>query len=185
MIGSVEGNLEIQNLIGAQIQRVSGSGKYSQTGVVRSVVNDVTPLRQAYAEFTSCWAGHRDQLPALLFAEFDRFAVCRIDEASNGGGNADVVHQPDPLSNRSSPDFLISPADLRRPVRSIVIALSLDAYRKRAHHLARANAIKGRPVVALAIHQTRRERIPANKPLRLSLGQVFCVQISTQFRGRG
>src|SRR5580704_123158 len=109
------------------------------------------PLRKACAEFTSCRAGHRHQPPALLFAEFDRFTVRRIDEAPNGGRNAEVVHQPDPLSHRSGPDFLISPADLRRPVGSIVIALSLDAHWKRAHHLARANAIKGCPIVALTV----------------------------------
>ncbi len=122
--------------------------------MVRSVVYDVMPRRQACAEFASGRAGHRDQLPALLFAEFDRFAARRINEASNRGWNAEVVHQPNPLANRSSPDFLISPADLRRPVGSIVIALSLNAHWKRAHYLARANTIKGCPVVALAVHQT-------------------------------
>src|SRR5580658_3771080 len=99
------------------------------------------------------------QLATSFFPELDRVMIVRIGDSSDGRGNAEVLHQPDPLSNRCGPYFLISPADLCRPIRSIVIALGFNPDGKSADHLTRADTIERRPVVTLAVHQALAKRI--------------------------
>src|SRR6202035_1843346 len=84
-------------------------------------------------------------LASLLFTELNRLAARRIGSSAHRGRHADVVHQPYPLANGLRPHFFIGPANLVRPVRDVSEPLGFNADRKRANHLARADAVQRRP----------------------------------------
>ena len=124
------------------------------------------------------------QLAALLFSEFNRVVARRIRGSSHGDRHADILHQPDPLPYRLRPHLFVGPANLVGPVGGVVKTFRFNADRKRANHLARTHAVERRPVIALAVHHTGRERIPADEPLSLLLRQVFRFQIASQMGRR-
>src|SRR5437879_300359 len=103
-----------------------------------------------------------NQLTTSFFPELDWVMVGWICNALCGRGDADVLHEPYPLSNWRSPHFLIGPTDLRRPIRGVVVTLGFNPHRESADHLTRTDAVERSPVVAFAVHQTRRERIAPN-----------------------
>src|ERR1700751_370850 len=96
-----------------------------------------------------------NQLAISFLAELDRVTVSWIRNSSDGCRHADDLHEPYPLSNWRSPHFLISPANLCGPIRSVVVALGFNPHRKGTDHLTRTDAIKGSPVITLGVHQTR------------------------------
>src|SRR5271169_1232123 len=129
-------------------------------------------------EFAIPQTRRRDgHLTTPLFAEHDRFAARRIGLSTHGGRHTDIFHQPYPLPYGLGPHLFIGPANLGGPVWGVVEALGFNSHRKRANHLARTNAVKRRPVVAFAVHDTSGERIAADEPLSLFLGQVFGFEI--------
>src|ERR1700684_3804413 len=123
--------------------------------------------------------GHSGKLPARLFAEFNRFVPPGVSRPAHRGGDGNVLHQPYPLTYRLSPDFFIRPANLCRPVGSVVEALGFNTDRKRTHHLARAHAIERCPVITFAVHHSGSEGIAPDQPLRLLLSQVFGLEIAS------
>src|ERR1700758_4156391 len=99
------------------------------------------------------------QLATFFFPELDGVVVSWVRNSSYRCRDADVLHEPYPLTHWRSPYFLISPANLRWPVRSIVVALGFNPHRQSAHHLTRTDAVERCPVITLAVHQTGGERI--------------------------
>src|ERR1700680_1508611 len=115
-------------------------------------------------EFSKRTRSRGCDLTAFLFVELDRFVARRIGHSSDDGRHTDVLHQPDPLPDRLGPYLFISPANLGRPVRSVVEAFSFNANRKCADHLPRTDTVQRRPVVSLAVHHAGSERIAGDYP---------------------
>jgi hypothetical protein len=105
-----------------------------------------------------------------------------VRDAPNHGRTVEVPHQPYPLPDGLRPYLLICPADLRRPIRRVVVSLCLDPHGKSTNHFAGANAIERGPIVPFAIHNACRKRITSHEPLRLFFSQFICVQIVANLR---
>src|ERR1700692_1835631 len=126
---------------------------------------------------------HSCKLAAGLFADFHRLVVRGIARPAEGGGDGNVLHQPYPLAYRLGPDLFIGPANLCRPVGSVVEALGFNPNWKRTHHLARAHAVQRSPVITFAVHYAGGKGIASDQPLRLLLSQVFGLKIASQLSG--
>src|SRR5579862_248579 len=138
-------------------------------------------LRHGKFELVARRAGSRRRHPpALLLTELHRFVAPGVCPPSHGGGNRDILHQPNPLSDRLRPHLFVGPANLGGPIGCVIEALSFNPYRKRANNLAGANTVKRGPVISLAVHQAGGERITAYKPFGLSLSQVISLEIAAQ-----
>src|SRR5215469_4116931 len=94
-----------------------------------------------------------NDLATALFTELHRLMVSRVSGPSDTGRQRDILHQPYPLADRLRPDFFIGPTDLCWPIGGVVYVFGFDSDRKRSHHWTGTDAVEGRPIIALAVHQ--------------------------------
>ena len=59
-----------------------------------------------------------------------------ICNAFDNRGAAQVMHEPDPFTDRLGPDLFVGPADLCRPIRRVRVTPGFNAHRNSPDHLS-------------------------------------------------
>ena len=168
-------------MFATQIDRVGATRKSCQRCVRVAIRDSVLSLRHSGAEVPTRIDGRHKQGMRRLIEQFNSASTRGgIDHSAHNRWTGEVPHQPDPFARRLSPYFLVGPADLVGPIRHIGGSFRLNSHRNRPNHLAGPDAVQRGPVIAFAVHDAGRERIPADQPLGLLLREILIAEIPAQ-----